>query len=76
MSKIILILLSFCFIECTTHYPEIKTLQLNYKQNKEDHYIFLNVEKVSEDSYVVLSQESVKEIPDFVITEIFDYNQE
>ena len=75
MHKIILFLLSICFIGCTEnqYYPETKLLQINYKQNNEDHYIFLNVKKVSEDSYVVLSQEGIKEYPDFIITEIFDY---
>ena len=74
MQKIIL-LLSICLISCTEdkHYSDTKFLQVNYRQNNEAHYIFLNVKKVSEDSYVVLSQEGIKEFPDFIITEIFDY---
>ena len=79
MYKFIAFLFSFFLLGCvkvdrSDLYPKYKTLQVNYWENKQQKHLFLNVKEIAPSQYVVMTEEYTEEAPNFLITEIFDYN--
>lgn len=71
MRRIIFLLL---FLTCCTNQTHIRTLQINYVEDSEIKTVYLNVKESSPYYFEVLSQEHITEKPNFLITNIFDYN--